>query len=250
MFARKLARNYDLLVVARRQDRLQELAKALMTAPNTRVEICTADLTNDQDVASLAARLSAEPRLGLLVNNAGFGTKGRFWETTLDSQMQMHQLHVMTTVRLTHAALENMVPRNEGAVINVASVAGFVRRQGSVSYCATKSWMNIFTEGLYLELKSIGSRVKVQTVCPGYTYSEFHDKMAVQREMVAGKGFWLTPEQVVDASLSGLERGQLYVIPGWRYRLLTALVSKLPSRLRIGVESMRKAARADQGATQ
>jgi len=250
VFARKLARDYDLLLVARRGDRLEELAKELMAAQKSHVEFCIADLTNEQEVSSLAARLSTEPRLGLLVNNAGFGTKGRFWETTLESQLQMHQLHVMTTVRLTHAALKNMVPRNEGAVINVASVAGFVRSQGSVSYCATKSWMNIFTEGLYLELKGMGSAVKVQTVCPGYTYSEFHDKMAVQRDMMAGKGFWLTAEQVVDASLSGLERGNLYVIPGWRYRILTSVISKLPSRLRLGVESMRKATRVDQGATQ
>jgi len=247
-FARKLAAEYDLLLVARRKDKLEQVAIELRAACKTSVEICVADLANAGDVASLAERLAGEPRLGLLVNNAGFGTRGRFWEAPLASQEQMHQLHVMATVRLTHAALGNMVPRNEGGVINVASVAGFARSQGSVSYCATKSWVNIFSEGLYLELHGMGSRVKVQTLCPGFTYSEFHDTMAIQRDKLAGKAFWLTPEQVVDASLKGLRNGQLYVIPGWRYRLLTAVMSKLPSRLRLAVEMARGAARVDQGA--
>ena len=165
-FARKLARDYDLLLVARREDKLQELAAELRSVHQTRIEITVADLANPADVAVLAERLAKEPSLGMLVNNAGFGTKGRFWEATLASQEDMHQVHVMATMRLTHAALGNMVPRNQGAVINVASVAGFVRGPGAVSYCATKSWINIFTEGLYVELKGMGSEVVVQALCP------------------------------------------------------------------------------------
>ncbi len=238
-FARKLAAQYDLLLVARRGDKLEQLAAELRAAQSTNVEILVADLSNPADVALLADKLAADVRLALLVNNAGFGTLGRFWEATLKSQEQMHQLHVMATVRLTHAALGNMVPRDQGAVINVASVAGFVRSKGSVSYCATKSWTNIFSEGLYLELRGMGSHVKIQTLCPGFTYSEFHDAMAIQRERLAGKALWLSAEQVVDASLAGLQRGQLYVIPGWRYRVLTAVVSKLPSRIRLMLEQTR-----------
>jgi len=238
-FARKLAPSYDLLLVARRKDRLEELASQLSAAHQAAVEIFVADLSIPVQVESLAEKIASEPRLALLVNNAGFGTLGRFWEASLHSQEQMHQLHVMATVRLTHAALGNMVPRDSGAVINVASVAGFARSQGSVSYCATKSWMNIFSEGLYLELRGMGSHVTVQTLCPGFTYSEFHDTMAIRREKLASKALWLTADQVVDASLQGLKSGQLYVIPGWRYRLLTALLSKLPSRVRLAFELAR-----------
>jgi len=245
-FARQLAREYDLLLVARRKHKLDQLATELRAAHNTQVEVCVADLSNPVDVALLAQRISGETSLGLLVNNAGFGTKGRFWETTVESQEQMHQLHVMATVRLTHAALANMVPRNQGAIINVASVAGFVRGPGSVSYCATKSWMSIFSEGLYVELTGMGSRVTVQSLCPGFTYSEFHDVLAVDRERVAGKSLWLSADFVVDASLKGLRNGQLYVIPGWRYRLLTSLISKLPSRLRLAVETSRSQDRVMQ----
>src|SRR5205085_1893673 len=99
---------------------------------------------------------------------AGFGTKGRFWEAELDGQDRMHRLHVLATMRLTHAALRNMVPRDFGGIINVASVAAFVRSSGSTSYSATKSWMTAFTEGLYLELRSSGSNVAVQALCPGF----------------------------------------------------------------------------------
>ncbi len=249
-FARKLAPDYDLLLVARRRDRLQQLAAELTGSCATTVEIFEADLSVSGEAASLAERLAADPRLALLVNNAGFGTLGRFWEASLASQELMHKLHVMATVRLTHAALGNMVPRNRGAIINVASVAGFARSQGSVSYCATKSWMNIFSEGLYLELRGMGSKVMVQTLCPGFTYSEFHDTMAINREKLAGKALWLTAEQVVEASLRGLQEGRLYVIPGWRYRLLTAIISKLPSSLRLAMEQARGNARIVQEAKQ
>lgn len=249
-FARKLAAEYDLLLVARRKDKLDQLAAELRAAHGKNVETWAADLSNPADMGALAEKITGEPKLALLVNNAGFGTLGRFWEATLASQEQMHQLHVMATVKLTHAALQSMVPRNQGAIINVASVAGFVRSQGSVSYCATKSWTNIFSEGLYLELRGMNSKVTVQTLCPGYTYSEFHDTMAIERDRLAGKAFWLSAEQVVDASLAGMRSGRLYVIPGWRYRLLTAFISKLPSRLRLAIELARRNDRVEGGAKQ
>jgi len=150
----------------------------------------------------------------------------------------------MATVRLTHAALRNMVPRDCGAIINVASVAAFLRNAGSVSYGATKSWMTAFSEGLYLELQGADSHVSVQALCPGFTYSGFHDVMGVERGRLAGSSFWLTAEQVVDASLDGLRRRKLFVIPGWRYRLLTMFFTKAPTALRLMVEAASSRARA------
>jgi uncharacterized protein len=245
VFARKLAPDYDLLLIARRKDRLEELARELEQSRGTRVEVLEADLCAPGDLEKVAARLASDPKLVMLINNAGFGSKGRFWEAPLESQTQMHQLHVMAAMRLTHAALGNMVPRDLGAVINVASVASFVRSQGSVSYGATKAWMTAFTEGLYLELKGMRSHVLVQALCPGFTYSEFHDTMAVSRSALAGPKLWLRAEDVVDASLEGLRRGKLFVIPGWRYRVLLALLTKLPSSLRIALEARSGKARIE-----
>jgi short-subunit dehydrogenase len=245
VFARKLAADYDLLLIARRKERLEALAAELHAARGTQVEVLQADLCVADDLEKVAARLASDPKLTMLINNAGFGTKGRFWEASLESQTQMHQLHVMAAMRLTHAALGNMVPRDSGAVINVASVSAFVRAQGSVSYGATKAWMTAFTEALYLELKGMGSHVLVQALCPGFTYSEFHDVLAVRREAMAGPKFWMQAEDVVDASLEGLRRGKLFVIPGWRYRVLVSLLTKLPSSLRVALESKGNRARLE-----
>ena len=242
-FARKLAPDHDLLLIARRLDRLEQLAGELKSQDDTRVECLRADLTDARDLEALAQRLAADARLALLINNAGFGTPARFWEADLESQEAMHKLHVMAAVRLTHAALGNMVARDRGAVVNVASISAFLRSARSASYCATKSWMAAFTEVLYLELREMGSHVSVQALCPGLTYSEFHDVAGLDRHELAPAAFWMTAEQVVDASLAGLRRGKLYVVPGWRYGLVASLLTKLPTRWRLAFEAATSKAR-------
>ena len=237
VFARKLALEHDLLLVARRKERLEALAAELGRDNNSRIEVLEADLRVENDVGRLAERLENDPHLVLLVNNAGFGTKGRFWEAALQGQEDMHRLHVMAPLRLMHAALHNMVKRDVGAIINVASVAAFVRNPGSASYCATKSWMTVFTESVHLELKDAGSAVKAQALCPGFTYSEFHEAMGVERTRLAPGSMWLSAEEVVEASLSGLAQNRLFVIPGWRYRWLVSVLTKLPTWLRLAVET-------------
>ncbi len=237
-FARRLAAGHDLLLIARRKDRLDELAAELEAQYGTRVEVLAADLADDDQTAMVAERLGDEGRLLLLINNAGFGSRGRFWEASLEMQEEMHRLHVMAIVRLTHAVLPKMVERDAGAIVNVSSVAAFMRSAGSVSYCATKSWTAVFTEALHLDLKSVRSQVVVQALCPGFTYSEFHDVLGLDRSEMGPSSFWMTADEVVDASLDGLRRKRLYVVPGWRYRFLTSLVSKLPTSLRLAVETV------------
>ncbi len=237
VFARKLAAEHDLLLVARRKDRLDALAAELAAQYGCEVEVLPADLTDERELAVVADRIAAEPRLTLLVNNAGFGARGLFWESEIEVQERMHRLHVMATVRLSHAALGNMVKRNAGGIINVASVAAFLQRAGSVSYGATKRWMTAFTEGLYLELKEIDSAVRVQALCPGFTYTEFHETLGVEREGVAPRSLWLEPEFVVDESLKALRKEKLVVVPGWKYKAIVALVSKLPTPLRLAFEA-------------
>lgn len=142
----------------------------------------------------------------------------------------MHRLHVMAPLRLMHAALGGMVARGRGNIINVSSVSGFGQNPGSVGYSATKTWMTSFTEGIYMELKTIGSPVRVQALCPGFTLSEFHDVIAFDRKKIP-PWMWMTAEDVVSASLRGLERDQLIVIPGWRYRMLVGLMRAFPRAL-------------------
>jgi short-subunit dehydrogenase len=237
VFARRLAAKHDLLLIARRKDRLETLAAELIAQYGGAVSVLAADLTNANDLATVAERIARETNLALLINDAGFGARGLFWKTSLETQEQMHSLHISATLRLCHAALKNMVARDSGAIINVASVAAFVRRTGSVSYGATKCWMATFTEGLYLELKSVRSSVKVQALCPGFTYSEFHDTMKIDRNTLAPPSLWLRAEFVVDESLKALGSGRLFVVPGWRYKALVSLITKLPVALRLAFET-------------
>ncbi len=237
VFARKLAaQGYDLLLIARRGDKLEQLGAEVERTYPVHAEACIADLSVTAEMDRVAARLAAEPLLDLLVNNAGFGVKGVFYEAPLEEQLKMHRLHIGAILRLTHAVLPPMVARGHGAVINVASVAGFTRSPGSVSYCATKAWVNAFTEGVYLDLKSAGSPVVVQALCPGFTYSEFHDVAGVDRASIP-KSLWMKAEDVVDASLAGLRQRKLFVVPGWRYKLIVALVNRIPVRMRLALEA-------------
>jgi short-subunit dehydrogenase len=166
----------------------------------------------------------------LLVNNAGFGAHGYFVEADVREQERMHRLHVLATLRLMHAALANLVPRGVGGIINVASVAGFAQAPGSVSYNATKTWMNSFTEGIAMDLSAQRSAVKVQALCPGFTLSEFHDVLHMDRSAIPSS-LWLTADFVVDDSLRGFDAGELFVIPGWRYKLIVAGMKHLPRSL-------------------
>jgi len=225
-FARRLANHgYGLILVARRRDRLESLAQELGGA-----ETLEADLTSDADLQRVEDRIASAPDLELLVNNAGFGTAGRFFEIPVDSQDQMHRLHVMATLRLTHAALRGMVARGRGSVINVSSVAGFGQSPGNTSYCATKTWMNSFTEGLDLELRSAGSPVRVQALCPGFTVSEFHEVMGMDRKRIPA-WLWMRAEDVVEQSLAGLARGKLFVVPGGVYQVLAVAQRWIPTWL-------------------
>jgi uncharacterized protein len=123
-----------------------------------------------------------------------------------------------------------------GAIINVSSVAAYARSQANVGYCASKGWINDFSEGLYLELQAVGSQVKIQALCPGFTYTEFHDVMGVRRDRIA-KRLWMDGGDVVDASLEGLARNKLFVVPGWPYKLTTVVMPRIPTSLRLRIEA-------------
>jgi short-subunit dehydrogenase len=229
-FARRLARDgYRLILVARRKDRLEALAAEIGAA-----ETMVADLEEPFDLQRVEDRIDAATDLELLINNAGFGIEGPFYERPVEGQERMHRLHVIATLRLAHAALRGMVPRAKGSVINVSSVAGFGQSAGSISYCATKSWMNNFTYGLYLELKSAGSPVQVQALCPGFTITEFQDVAGSDTKRIPPK-LWKSAEFVVDASLKGLAQRKLYVIPGGIYKLVVVLQELLPRRLHVAL---------------
>ncbi|HVW85965.1 MAG TPA: SDR family oxidoreductase, partial [Bryobacteraceae bacterium] len=213
-FARRLAaRGYDLILVARRTERLEQLARELPT----RTEAIGADLATEEGLQVAREAILGCERLEMLVNNAGFGTLGRFWEADPEGQDRMCRLHVIATAQLTHAALAGMTARGRGAVINVSSVAAFSTSEGNVSYCSTKAWINSFTEGLDIELRGIQSPVRVQALCPGFTVTEFHETLGVDRGKIPSF-LWMTADEIVDTSLRALAGREVIVIPGWKYK--------------------------------
>ena len=223
-FARKLAAlGYDLTLVARRGDRLAALAAELEAAYGIRAEVLIADLTDEDDVERVAGAIAAIPSLELLVNNAGMGAEGRFYQADIGPQLDMIRLHVLASVRLARAALPGMVDRGRGGIINVASVAGFMALPENVNYCATKGYLITFSKALQLELAGTG--VRVQALCPGFTHTEFHDDLREFDKARTPKILWMPAEAVVEASLRGLARGEVVSIPGIGNRLIAAIGS-------------------------
>jgi short-subunit dehydrogenase len=223
VFARRLSsEGYHLILVARRKDRLEKLASEL---PDS--EILIADLSKDSDLLIVEQRIAAEPLLEILINNAGFGVPGCFWETDREAGDKMHRVHIIAVERLTHAALQGMVARRSGSIINVSSIAGFLHTTFAISYCSTKAWINRFTEGLYTELKAVNSPVRVQALCPGFTYSEFFQTAGMNLEAIPHI-LLMRAEDVVEISLRGLKRNKLFVIPGWYNRLFLYFYRLLP----------------------
>ncbi len=227
-FARRLARDgYDLILVARDQARLQELARELESGHGTMAEVLVADLTRPEPCKRVEQRI-AEAHLSLLVNNAGFGTVGPFYRLDPDREEEEIRLNVIALVRLARAALPGMLERNHGAIINVSSVAAFQPTPFNATYGATKAFVNSFTEALAEEIR--GSQVRLQALCPGFTRTEFQKRAGI-REVRVPSFAWMTPEEVVDASLAALQRGPLICVPGWSYKALTHVTAWAPRAL-------------------
>ena len=231
VFAERLAaKGHDLILVARDALRLQALAAALSGRHAVTVEPLPADLSCDAEIERVAERIECGPPLSILVNNAGFGVKGELVATDPALQAAMLHVHAVAPMRFCRAALPAMIARRAGAIVNVSSVASFIYTPGNANYSATKAYLTAFSEGLDGEVRASG--VRVQALCPGFTRSEFHDRMGLTQTERERRPLWLRAEFVVDSSLRALERGGPVVcIPDWRYRLVVFLIRHAPRRL-------------------
>lgn len=224
-FARRLAgRGHATILVARRRDRLDALAREIEERFGVEAQAVPADLADLGDLERVEDLARRRPDLAYLVNNAGFGMGGRFPRVELQRSLDMLRVHCEATVRLCRAVLPAMLEANRGAIINVSSVAGIVRVPGSAMYSSTKAFLNAFSETLALELRGTG--VRIQALCPGFTYTEFHDTPEMARSFDRSevpKFLWLDAEGVVDRSFAALERDRVVCITGWWYRVFAAL---------------------------
>ena len=236
-FARSLAtKKYDLVLVARSQDKLGELAHELTTNHGVKVKVWVADLTVPTAAQGVFdAVKSWDWTIDLLVNNAGFGDYAAFVSCDRSKQISMIQLNVLALTELTHLFLPSMVERKSGSIINVASIAGLQSLPYLSVYAATKAFVVSFSESLWAEVK--GSGVKVQALCPGSTESNFGvaagmDKMMEGSTQAPPKV--ATAESVVKESLDALERNEPVVITGFGNQIVSTIGRLVPRKTLVG----------------
>ncbi|MEU7579604.1 SDR family oxidoreductase [Streptomyces sp. NPDC041068] len=232
-FARRLAGDgHNLVLVARDTERLHEQATELHDRHGIEAEVLTADLSTDEGIESVEKRLShRRDPVDLLINNAGFGNKGRYLEVSLSDELTMLKVHCEAVLRLTSAAAEAMRERGRGGVVNVASVAAFVPRG---TYGASKAWVVQFTQGAAKDLA--GSGVRMMALCPGFVRTEFHQRAGMGTSNIPG-WMWLEADKLVATALTDLSRGKTLSIPDPRYKALMGVVKLTPRGLLGGVTS-------------
>ncbi|GAA5074030.1 hypothetical protein HNP84_009436 [Thermocatellispora tengchongensis] len=228
-FARQLAaRGHDLVLVARSVDRLDALARELRAAHGIEAEVIGQDLASPGAAERVAAELEARGlTVDLLVNNAGFGTAGRFAEIPAERERDELMVNVVALVGLTHMVLPGMLARGRGAVVNIGSTAGFAISPYFATYAASKTFVLNFSLALWSELR--GSGVKVLAVAPGPVETAFFDVIGSRQAAIGAK--MGTPAEVVTAALRALDRDRGYVVPGRGNFGMAHLMPRRPRKL-------------------
>lgn len=211
IYAQRLAeRAYDLVLIARRADQLALVAERIRSKTGRKVEVFPADLTDELDVARVETLLKSDPSITLLVNNAGLGAAGTLLQSDVDKMSSMISLNVTSLMRLTYAIVPSFVARRHGTIINIGSVVAITPETLNGVYGGTKAFVLAFSQNLRKELEGTG--VHIQVVLPGATATDFWT--------ISGKPVELLPKEIVmssndlvDAALIGLDRGEFATIP-------------------------------------
>jgi short-subunit dehydrogenase len=223
-FAWQLATNrHDVVLVARDEERLVDLAGQLRVAAGVQAEVLVADLAEPDGLDRVAARVADRERpISLLVNNAGFPVNQSFVRGDLDVELRALDVLVKAVLVLSHAAAPAMVERGRGAILNVASVAALTT---SSTYSAHKAWVRTFTEVLAVQLKGTG--VTATALCPGLTHTEFHERADIDVSTLPDIA-WLEADQVVSTALADVRRGAVISTPSLRYQVASGFLRALP----------------------
>ncbi len=226
-FTRQLAdRGHDLVIVARDLERLELAAATLRANHGVEVEVLATDLTSAEGLAAVEARLASSTNpVDMLVNNAGLGLRKQFDENEIDVELASLELLVTAPLRLTHAALRQMLPRGSGTIVNIASIAAYAPRG---TYSAAKAWLLSFSRWANLYYRPRG--VSVTAVAPGFVRTEFHERMGVRTNTIPGF-LWLEAEQLVRVALRDIAKGRSVSIPTLRYKVVVGFMKLMPLRV-------------------
>lgn len=226
-FARRLAvEGYDLVLVARDEQRLASLGAELSSRHGVAVTPLPADLSTDDGCAAVEKRLAEG--VEMLVNNAGLSLNTSFVRSTVEAETRLLRVNVHAVMRLALAALPSMIEHGRGDVINVSSVAGFAAVMPGSTYSASKAWVTNFSESVAHSVRRHG--VRVMALCPGYTHTEFHDRAGIDMSKTP-EWMWLQVDRVVADALRDLRRGKVVSVPDWKYKVTVFGMRHLPRGL-------------------
>lgn len=225
------AEGYDLILVARREDRLRELADELSEKHGGRCEVFAADLRDPETPTRIFEYTqSLRVAVDVLINNAGLSGKGAFSETPWDEISGELQVMVMAVTELTHLYVPGMRERGWGRVINLSSLAAFQPPGASLLYTGIKTYVLNMSMALDMELKPHG--VNVTALCPGFTHSEFHDVMGTRSQANKLPGLmWQDADDVVRDGWEAVMKGKPVCVPGSVNKVLSASMRPVPTRI-------------------
>ena len=232
-FARQLAaEGHQLVLVARRLDRLEDLITELQTQYPQRMEAISCDLAEVGAVAELMDEIATrELSIDILINNAGYSPKESFSQQTPQVVQAQLQVMVNTVTELCHAVLPYMTEKQWGRIINVSSLAAFAPPGKGTMYSAIKQYVLSFSQSLDMDVRSQG--IRVTALCPGFTHTEFHDVMNVaEKAKMIPEILWSDAADVVSASWKAVNSGQVVCMPGTLNNAIAVMSKRLPERVR------------------
>lgn len=223
-------RSFDVVLVARSKDKLDELAQELESANKISTEVIAKDLTTQDGCQTVVDRLAVGD-IDILINNAGFGSSGPFVELDIENEINQIELNINALVRLSHAGANAMKKKNMGTIVNISSVASYQPMTGNAVYGATKSFVTSFSHALREELRAYG--VNVTLVCPGTTRTDFFERSKWDLNTKDGdhlpEFMWQSSQEVAESIFHGIDHHRGVVIPGLINKVLAGVSSSLPS---------------------
>ena len=215
---------YDLILVARREERLQDLASKFLERNKVQSEVLAADLSTEEGIGRVEQRVLESGEVTFLVHAAGYDEFGLFQNIPIEKTLGLINCLLLASVRLCRAALPIMLERHSGVIVNVSSIGAFAPKSHDSTYIASKAYLNMFSRTLAIELAGTG--VRAQVLCPGLTLSEFHDDPQFEKYRIkerVPRWLWMTSEEVVEASLNSLAKNRIVCIPGLKNQIIVAI---------------------------
>lgn len=226
------AEGYDLILTGRRRDVIEHVAHQIEQEHHVKTEVVIIELSDEKELDLFIEKVKDRGLIDMLVNNAGFTSKGLYYLHNITNEVNMVRVHAIAMMRLTHAVLPGMIERRSGVIINVASIQAVTPMSLSTTYCSVKAFMKNFSICVHSEVKDYG--VKVQCVLPGFTRTDLGRSLGVDMNTMEDSDMvhWMSPEKVVQVSIKDLKKkNRVISIPGFGNNMLYELAKILPDRL-------------------